>query len=132
MPVSWAINRKLKQLWQKYQNDQKEKPAEIQSSPIANPKGAAISYRVERLRQWVEEVRDVCHTEIEAGRIEDTPEFWSAVYKDILVRVKAQANFIIGTLAHHLMLTNGSVIREREAVEENQRELGRLVAEIEV
>ncbi len=40
----WDINRKLKKLEQSYRRDQEKRPAEIESSPIGNPRSAAISY----------------------------------------------------------------------------------------
>jgi hypothetical protein len=64
---NWSINRRLEKLEQDYRTDQERKPAEIKLSSIANPAGAAIFYRVERLRQYVEEREGIYDADIKAG-----------------------------------------------------------------
>jgi hypothetical protein len=128
---NWSINRKLEKLEQDYRSDQEKRPAEIKSSSIVNPAGAAISYRVERLKQYVEEREGIYDADIKAGRLADTADLWVEVYKRILVFVKAQTNSLLGNVGHELARTGGGRPGEQEAVQEVGRELSRLVAGLE-
>jgi hypothetical protein len=128
----WVINRKLEKLERNYQCDQEKKPAEIESSSVANPRGAAIGYMVERLKQYVGEIKSTFESEIEAGRVADTPDLWAAVYSQkILPSVLPKINSLVGNLAFRLMRTGGDGVGEKATVEEVQRELSRLRAGLE-
>lgn len=79
----WVINRRLNKLEQEYRNDQKNRPNEIVSSSIGGPRAEAIHYTVERLKQLVEEIKNVFEAEIEAGRVTDTAHLWATVYTEL-------------------------------------------------
>jgi len=129
---SWEINRKLEKLEGNYARDLERKPAEIEFSSIVNPRCAAISWRVERLKQYAEELKTVYETEIEEGRFADTPSLWAAVYANkILPSVSVRITSLVGNLAHKLGLTGGGGPGEKASVEEAQRELSRLRAGLE-
>jgi hypothetical protein len=128
----WAINRKLEKLEQDYKRDQEKKPAEIEFSPVGNPRVAAVVWRVERLKQYVEEIKTAYETEIEAGRFADTPDLWAAVYaQKIVPSATANISSLLWHLGHNLWLTNGGGPGERASIEEAQRELSRLRARLE-
>jgi hypothetical protein len=118
--VSWAINQRLKRAQQSYLNDQK------QSSGIAGILDCA-----KRLVRYVEEIKGIYWTEIDAGRLVDAAELWAALYNYVLVWVNAQKTSIVGNSVLELMRANGGGPGEQASVEEAQRELSRLVAEVE-
>src|SRR5579864_7649979 len=115
----WVINRRLNKLEQGYRNDQKNRPYEILSSSIGGPRAEAIRYTVERLKQHVEEIKNVYEAEIEAGRVADTARLWVTVYSEkILPSVKPKINSLAGNLARKLWVTGGGDPGEQAAVEE--------------
>jgi|CZKR01.1.fsa_nt_gi hypothetical protein len=126
------VNQKLQELEREYQNDQKNKPSEIELSPIANPRVAAIFYTSERLKQYVAAIKGVYMAEIGGGRFANEPDLWVCVYRDkILPVVRANRNSIVGNYAFRLLRTGGGEPGEKEAIEELQRDLSRLVAQLE-
>ena len=128
----WAINRKLEKLEQNYKRDQEKKPAEIEFSTVGNPRAAAVVWRVERLKQYVEEIKTAYETEIEAGRFADSPDLWAAVYaQKIVPSATANISSLLWHLGHKLWLTNGGGPGERASIAEAQRELSRLMARLE-
>lgn len=128
----WDIHRKLERLQEGYGHDQKTKPAEIASSSNANPRCAAILWRVERLEQYADEIRIVYEKEIESGRFADTPDLWAAVYaQNILPLVSPKIRSLRGSMAHNLWITGGSGPGEQATIEEALRRLDRLKARLE-
>jgi hypothetical protein len=128
----WIINQKLQELERDYQNDQKNKPHEIELSSIGNPRGAAIQYTAERLKQYVDEIKGVYKAEIGSGRFANEPSLWVYVYRDkILPSVKASRLSVVGDHAFRLMRTGGGGPGEKETVEEAQRDLDHFVAQLE-
>lgn len=123
----WDINRKLEKLEKSYAHDQEKKPTEIEFSSIGNPWCVAISWRVGRLEQYVEEIKAVYEKEIESGRFADTPDLWAAVYAvKILPSVAPKINSLRWNLTQKSWLTGAGGPGEQMAVEEAQRGLSRL------
>jgi hypothetical protein len=115
----WSINQKLEKLEQDYRADQEKGPV------------VAISYRVERLRQYADEIKGAYEAEITAGRAADTPGLWVEIYKQILASLTPKINSLVGNLALKLWRTGGGEPGEQATVEEGQRELSRLRADLE-
>jgi hypothetical protein len=118
--TSWAVNQRLRCAEESYVSDQGE-----------NQGVAAIAFRAKRLAQYVKEIEDIYRSEIATGRLSDTPELWAGIYDHLMLWVKAQTNSMISACALELMRTNGGRTGERGSLEEAQRALNRLAAEIE-
>lgn len=108
-----------------------EKFEEGYRSQIEKLEPALGSKSVEALKRYVETLENSCETEIEAGRIADTTEFWSTIYLRALASVKAKVNSLSGNAALYLGRTGGGRPGERATFAMRRQELCRLVADIE-
>lgn len=108
-PLGYRVRRKVEKLEKKYQHDE----------------------RGNGIKQLVDEIESFCESEIDAGRITDSPQFWAGIYSHVLVSIKAKTNSLIGNLALKLMRTGGGTPEEQWNTREVQRDLSRFTAEIE-
>jgi hypothetical protein len=128
----WIINQRLHELEGAYQNDQKNKPPEIEFSSSASPRVAAISYTSDRLKQHVADIKGVYRAEIESGRFANEPGLWVCVYRDkILPFVLASRTALVGSHALRVMRTGGGKPGETEAVQQLKLDLDKFVAQLE-
>jgi len=122
----WALDRKLEKLAKKYALDAKIQPDDSLFTSKVHPQYCYVTYLVDRLKKYREEMEGVYEEEIQAGRVRDSRELWAHIYREkIFDAIFANIN----SLRSHLRGILGSTNHERSwviATEEPLREIDRV------